>query len=283
MQGDPKHDALGGGAHVVVRLIFPDAKINKDHLMSADAVTSRTPDDTGEDTTWIPCDTCDSMVRFCDYAQHARDCAQDADAYGYSLVNAGWLVGAVTGPETTGRGTGIEGDGGRRQGAEAGRQSDPDWSEDDDDDDDDDGEPRDGATENMLTAIRGVIGAHHRIPFDAINISMGTITIPANQYDSSYESNLLLAEVMGGAVTRGVADYAVVVEPCTSFEADTCCPICCELLQESPKVVRLKTCRHLFCDACVVQWLSKNTKCPICMGDVEHDRVDNPKEGGRVT
>ena len=46
---------------------------------------------------------------------------------------------------------------------------------------------------------------------------------------------------------------------------DTNCSICQESIQTG---TRLRSCRHVFHDACIDQWLQLNPRCPVCRHDV---------------
>ena len=46
-----------------------------------------------------------------------------------------------------------------------------------------------------------------------------------------------------------------------SINEDLFCSICHDVFD---KVKRIRKCKHLFCNACIVQALSQNKSCPIC-------------------
>ena len=63
-------------------------------------------------------------------------------------------------------------------------------------------------------------------------------------------------------VELGVSDIDKISE--LSFDKVEC-PICCNecLLSRKTK------CGHLFCDACLTEWLKTSKKCPSCMVELE--------------
>lgn len=47
------------------------------------------------------------------------------------------------------------------------------------------------------------------------------------------------------------------------------CSICLDLLSKNEDYcLKIKKCSHIFHETCIVQWLSKNTTCPICRYDL---------------
>ena len=42
------------------------------------------------------------------------------------------------------------------------------------------------------------------------------------------------------------------------------CPIC----KEEHNVMRQTICNHLFCQECIETWFEKNSKCPLCLKDL---------------
>jgi hypothetical protein len=69
---------------------------------------------------------------------------------------------------------------------------------------------------------------------------------------------------------------------------DDLCPICLSCLNDGREcndgVVRIRRCRHAFCDRCVRRWFQRSTSCPVCKVDlalVEEDAdVGEEYDGG---
>lgn len=93
---------------------------------------------------------------------------------------------------------------------------------------------------------------------------------------NEYEVNTLLAELMGGNVYVGIRDIGSVVHEVASPDLlpteDTLCAICQEGLREKMEAghtVCHTPCRHYFCKDCVLQWFGQSKKCPVCMIELE--------------
>ncbi|KAJ2784631.1 hypothetical protein H4R18_001010 [Coemansia javaensis] len=69
----------------------------------------------------------------------------------------------------------------------------------------------------------------------------------------------------GGDGVSGVAEY--------------CCPICLQPVCERSYT---EPCFHLFCAACILQWLARSARCPLCNGSVSAV-VQQHAETGRVS
>lgn len=110
---------------------------------------------------------------------------------------------------------------------------------------------------------------------------------------NDYEFNTMLGELIGH-VSKGVTDFDAVCKEIAGEEvkdaaAEDACPICQETIMESCRVSEeeqvgeeakasvlarpcVKTlCGHVFCKDCLSTWLSKHTKCPLCMLDLEDE------------
>jgi len=83
---------------------------------------------------------------------------------------------------------------------------------------------------------------------------------------NEYEYNLLMQELMGGAIQSGVTDLNKAAPLCTdAIPSDEPCSICCELLGDGvQKQVRKTQCNHYFCDPCISKWFEKSRRCPNC-------------------
>lgn len=49
---------------------------------------------------------------------------------------------------------------------------------------------------------------------------------------------------------------------CPSLNED--CPICMEPFQEVSGDIRTLPCKHSYCNKCIIEWLHKSLKCPLC-------------------
>lgn len=101
---------------------------------------------------------------------------------------------------------------------------------------------------------------------------------------TAYETNLRLAELMGGNVRRGIRDVDAVsrVEPvarashaAAATTPEGRCPICQCAFAELPRehgdracMRRIFQCEHAFCDPCLRAWLRSATSCPVCRRDL---------------
>lgn len=92
---------------------------------------------------------------------------------------------------------------------------------------------------------------------------------------NSYENNLRLGELMG-KVERGLTEEQLKQIACTTSDKeklklaqDETCAICQENLNTTPEKLCLLACGHKYCDGCIKTWLEKNKKCPVCMIDLE--------------
>ena len=98
-----------------------------------------------------------------------------------------------------------------------------------------------------------------------------------SEYEDEYEFFADLCERMGNH-TPGVQNMHQVTSVATFDEAFSQgydeCPICLESLVEND-LLKINVCDHIFCNACISQWLSKHKNCPMC-------RVGVATEGTQV-
>ena len=98
----------------------------------------------------------------------------------------------------------------------------------------------------------------------------------------NYEANLRLAERIG-VVEVGVnnVDSVSTIIPRHEVSADDICAICLDNMNETLNKsndahVRKLICGHKYCDECILQWLAKSKKCPVCNIDLD-DKVAEHK------
>lgn len=94
----------------------------------------------------------------------------------------------------------------------------------------------------------------------------------------SYENNLRLGERMGNVEVGLTEDQMREVSYSSTdaeelvVESDDVCPICQEnivAMTKEGKAACILACGHVYCEACIRQWLSSHKKCPVCMVDLE--------------
>jgi hypothetical protein len=81
------------------------------------------------------------------------------------------------------------------------------------------------------------------------------------QQEMEYEMFSHLADTIGN-VEIGVENIDHVIDELD--EPNEFCPVCLECKD----TVKIRSCKHNFCKACITQWLSKSKKCPTCMQEV---------------
>lgn len=115
-----------------------------------------------------------------------------------------------------------------------------------------------------LQGFIDVANAGHRQRIDAYRNRRQRMQSP----EESYEYLKDLTEKVG-VVEIGVSNVDSVA-PIVELTKDQCCAICQEDLPMGAKA-RHVICGHdtVFCDGCIVKWLSKNKKCPVCMNNLE--------------
>ena len=95
--------------------------------------------------------------------------------------------------------------------------------------------------------------------FSTINSAISD-TIVNNLNEDEYSSLINLSEEIGD-VEIGINDIDKVTEIVNITDT---CPIC----KDEHNVMRKTICNHLFCQECIETWFDKNTKCPLCLKDL---------------
>ncbi len=91
--------------------------------------------------------------------------------------------------------------------------------------------------------------------------------------DDGYEFNTYISHLIGD-VEVGVADIERVSHLVSEHEHSAGdCHICLDEIKTPRKLL----CKHVFCDACISQWLGKNKKCPVCRLDLEEALKEDEK------
>ena len=106
-----------------------------------------------------------------------------------------------------------------------------------------------------------------------------SITFPSGINDTYYRNEVrdfeyeLLTELcdLMGTCKIGIKNLDSVANVATFDEAfaqgNDECPICLESFVDKD-IRKIKICEHMFCFSCISQWLSNNTKCPLCRIDI---------------
>ena len=233
-----------------------------------------------QDDTMVPCDMCDTMVRFSDYLQHSRTCpgmrrpllpvatdqsASDEPASDEpsiwnrsALASAPWLASS-------------------------------DDSGDDDSDDDAEADAdaydvvyttfvrhaREHLTQRMLQRLmeHGIAPTpsheHTVIEIDApFNLLQRLVFMSSAADDgNNYDLNSRLGELMG-SVEIGVSDIDQVTTVAACEDDDAACAICQDSIGAGTPQ-RTTLCGHVYCSSCLEQWFKSSKRCPVCMCDVD--------------
>lgn len=222
--------------------------------------------DTVANDEFIPCEFCDTQVRFSDYEAHCAEC-QSAYRGGFiaRLLHMSQL------PVHRGRGMfyGPDDDADVDADVDADADADADGDADADDGDALVGEGPDVVHATSDVALR--LGVVPGGTFEAFRIHFGggasTIQhIIGGGGDDDYEFNLMLGDIIGNE-SNGLQDPSSVLERVEEFNAGEICPICMDELR-TETAVRTIACRHLFCEPCITQWLRQHNKCPVCIGEL---------------
>lgn len=79
-----------------------------------------------------------------------------------------------------------------------------------------------------------------------------------------YEFNTYIADLLGN-VEVGISDIEKVSQLVDETTSNQECHICLDTIQKPRKLI----CNHIYCDACITTWLTKNKSCPVCRKDLE--------------
>ena len=244
-----------------------------------------------EDDAMVPCELCDTMVRFRDFSVHLHECEAemqmrrqqqqqpvmfviDGGAAGGAdrlrrMLNAAPAARQVPPPSRWLRRAAaprhaMEDD--EREEEEGGRPG----EDDDEDEEEDDEEDEEDEEDDYATAGANRSAAAWRI----IGSFIGSAFSPASAA-GAYEMDSAISEMIG-RVERGIEDVSAVVAPVDAGAIDPAdgdkCPVCQDALSdicgEGVAVVKTARCRHSFCEPCIRTWLSRNKTCPVCMCDL---------------
>lgn len=108
-------------------------------------------------------------------------------------------------------------------------------------------------------AGEAAIDPHSMVLLPQIIPSVPALITPSD----THAFNILLSDMIG-TVEVGIPDIDQVLYKQTDF-ADDVCPICQDSIVEVDHVKTL--CKHSYCAACIRQWLSRHTTCPVCNQD----------------
>ena len=213
----------------------------------------------GDGDDWIPCEICDTVVRFHDYESHMQRCIHTSTPF---------FVARFVHPNSGNRGDESETDDGDddesihdEPGNAEGRNAEGRNAE---------SYPDDRALMGDVLRIRVVGGAAQWLQaFETAVTANGPFAL------NDYELNTMIADMVG-RVQNGVSDIDSVIvsvsDVTAAYTSDDKCPICYESLLElasnGKNVVHTTDCKHSFCDDCIRNWLSVNTTCPVCMNNL---------------
>lgn len=167
-----------------------------------------------DDEAWVPCDLCNTLVRFQDYVDHTGECimrhppAQDDTDTDTDTAITTDTVSTTDTASTT-------------------------------------------ANDPPPTLVAILITQRVLNDYDALSRlteAMGTVEIGMTDLDGHMRS--VAAEELEG-------------------DPGIMCPVCQDpITKVESSVVALKACDHWFCDSCIRRWLSRSTRCPVCMMDL---------------
>ena len=216
-----------------------------------------------EDLGLIPCEICEEMVAFQDYPRHLHSC----------ITNRLFSINFAIDDRTRHFRHGHEDDG----------------EEHVDETADDDEEVQLNA--NILTGtdfrnfadelFGGFTRSFHRSSNNAsalnvvfVRLGDGTMGIAE---PNEYEYNLRIAERLG-KVEVGVSDISKVTKSTkVHIDVDDICPICREQLACCNTCLEL-ICNHKYCSECITKWLETHKRCPVCMIDLEEEKLAREKK-----
>jgi Ring finger domain len=87
---------------------------------------------------------------------------------------------------------------------------------------------------------------------------------------NDYESNLLIQEMMGGSISKGIEnkDQVTTTVPFNDVPGDVICTICQDSFGPE-KTIKKTSCNHYFCQECLYTWLNDHNTCPNCFKQLE--------------
>jgi len=181
--------------HMIAEMVVPFDGQNG-LLLRRRGRTRRVVEDnaTVDDSSFIPCEVCNQMIRFDDYAHHIDACIMQERAPTIFIpINI----------------------------------------------------------QNASTSRVNVLPRLMR------NILMGTT--------NDYESNLMLQEMMGGAISKGISNKDNVTSTVSYEETptDAICTICQDAFTPIKPITKTN-CNHYFCRDCIYTWLDDHNTCPNC-------------------
>jgi hypothetical protein len=96
-------------------------------------------------------------------------------------------------------------------------------------------------------------------------------TVHLEDLVDSFEMNNIISEMIGN-VNHGVNDIdnsLSTVDISEVLKVDQkVCSICLEKFENIENcVIKRTTCKHYFCEACIMTWLRDNRTCPLCCFD----------------
>ena len=226
------------------------------------------------DDPLIPCEFCDTMIRFSHYESHVRPCAirgtmqpqpsyiiyRDDDDNTVYRINIAPAIAAFhrlnhspTNPDN------LDNPGNQDVEDETNAEDEAHDGHDDSNSDDEDMRPiLRHTTHSTLMIIPRIIPSFPNEVTDQSN---------------TYEFNTLLSEAIG-KVRIGLSNITAYLIDASSniTEGSITCPICQDNICESEHVVT--ACKHSYCKPCITKWFEEHVTCPVCNLD---QRTIEPK------
>jgi hypothetical protein len=176
----------------------------------------------------VPCEICDDMVLFDEYADHLERCIMGGTHVESAVIRTDTFILPSTEFPT-----------------------------------------------QIPSFLRNISLERGLVPTDAFAL-VGARLIQYMQNGNEYEYNLLMQELMGGAVNSGIVDINAVIPLYTeTVPPDTLCSICCETIPFKDaetgveRAVRKTKCNHFYCDPCISKWVEASKRCPNCIANLE--------------
>jgi hypothetical protein len=92
------------------------------------------------------------------------------------------------------------------------------------------------------------------------------------------EANDLNGDVASRPTPQDTIDALKSVRYATvKVDDDAQCTICCEQFEDEQFVIKLP-CRHIFCEADILEWLNNHDSCPICRAQVSSETTEDDSE-----